>query len=62
MRREFFQGGNNDNQLKVNLDYLNETREEASKKMDKYQQKMTEYYNKRIKLKRINIGDLVLHS
>jgi len=60
MRREFFQEGINDDQLKVNLDYLDETREEASKKMTKYQQKMIEYYNKRVKLRRLNIGDLVL--
>ena len=31
MRREFFQGGNNDNQLKVNLDCLDKMREQASK-------------------------------
>ena len=59
MRREFFQEGSNDDQLKVNLD---ETREEASKKMTKYQRKITEYYNKRVKFKRLNIGDLVLRK
>ena len=59
-RREFFQEGNNGNQLKVNLDCLDEVREEASRKMAKYQQKMTEYYNKRVKLRKLNIGDLVL--
>ena len=47
MRREFFQVGNNDNQLKVNLDCLDKTREQASKKIAKHQQKITEYYNKR---------------
>ena len=47
--------------MKINLDCLDETREETSKKMAKYQQKMTEYYNKRVKLRRLNIGDLVLH-
>ena len=26
----------------------------------KYQQKMAEYYNKRVKLRRLDIGDLVL--
>ena len=61
MRREFFQWGNNNDQLKINLDCLDETRVEASKKMAKYQQKMIEYYNKRVKLRRLNIGDLVLH-
>ena len=30
--------------------------------MTKYQQKMTEYYNQRVKLKRFNIGDLVLQK
>ena len=30
--------------------------------MAKYQQKMTEYYNKRVKLKRLDIGDLVLRK
>ena len=55
IRRGFFQGGSNDNQLKVNLDGLNETREEASKKM-------TKYYNRRVKLRILNIGDLVLRK
>ena len=30
--------------------------------MAKYQQKMTEYYNNRVKLKSVNIGDLVLRK
>ena len=53
MKREFFLGGNIDYQLKFNLDCLDKTREEASKRMNKYQQKMTEYYNKRVKLRRL---------
>ena len=28
--------------------------------MEKYQQKMAEYYNKRVKLRQLDIGDLVL--
>ena len=36
MRREFFQEGSNNDQLKVNLDCLDEVREEASWKMAKY--------------------------
>ena len=50
----------NDNQLRINLDCLDEVREKASNKMTKYQQKMAEYYNKRVKLRRLDIGDLVL--
>ena len=30
--------------------------------MSKYQQKMAKYYNKRVKLKRLDIGDLVIHK
>ena len=30
--------------------------------MAKYQQKMAEYYNKRVKLRQLNIGDLVLRK
>jgi len=55
----FHEESNND-QLKVNLDCLDEVRDEASNKMTKCQQKMVEYYNKRVKLKRLDIGDIVL--
>ena len=51
IRREMFQEENNDNQLRVNLDCIDEVREKASDKMTKYQQKMVEYYNKRVKFR-----------
>ncbi|XP_075670447.1 uncharacterized protein LOC142640259 [Castanea sativa] len=62
MKREVFHEGSNDYQLKVNLDCLDESRDRASHKMAKYQQKMAEYYNKRVKLRRLSIGDLVLRK
>ena len=62
MRREVFHEGSNNDKLRVNLDYLDEVKDEASHKMMKYQQKMVEYYNKRVKLRRLNIGDLILHK
>ena len=37
MRREVFSEDNNDNQLRVNLDCLDEVRDGASQKMTKYQ-------------------------
>ena len=61
-RREAFREENNDDQLRINLDCLDEVRDKASNMMMKYQQKMTEYYNKRVKLKRLEIGDLVLRK
>ena len=62
MRREVFNGDNNDDQLRDNLDCIEEVRDEASQKMTKYQQKLAENYNKRAKLRRLNIGDLVLRK
>jgi len=45
LRKEFFNEDSNDNQLKLNLDCLDEVRDQASQRMAKYQQKMAEYYN-----------------
>ena len=52
----------NGDELRLNLDFLDEVRENASSKMTKYLKKMAEYYNKRVKLKRLDIGDLVLRK
>ena len=62
MRREAFNEDNNNDQLRVNLDCLDEVRDKASQKMTRYQQKMAKYYNKRVKFRRLNIGDLVLRK
>ena len=62
LRREFFDKQSNDDQLKQNLDCLDEVRDQASQRMAKYQQKIAEYYNRRVKLKRFNIRDLVLRK
>ena len=51
IRQEVFHEDNNDDQLRVNLDYLDEVRDKASHMMSKYQQKMAEYYNKIVKLR-----------
>ncbi|XP_075669715.1 uncharacterized protein LOC142639413 [Castanea sativa] len=61
-RREVFREENNDDQLRINLDCLEEVRDKASNMTMKYQQKMTEYYNKRVRLRRLEIGDLVLRK
>ena len=62
IRREVFNEENNNDHLQINLDCLDEVREKASIRMTKYQQKMADFYNKRVKLRRLNIGDLVLHK
>ncbi|XP_075665233.1 uncharacterized protein LOC142634869 [Castanea sativa] len=62
VRREVFREKDNNDQLRINLDYLDEIRDKASNKTVKYQRKMTEYYNKRVKLRLLEIGDLVLRK
>ena len=62
LRSEFFVEQSNDDQLKLNLDCLDEVRDQASHRMTKYQQKMVEYYNQKVKLKIFSIGDLVLRK
>ena len=61
-RRAAFSEEENDDKLRLNLDYLDEVREEDSYRMTKYQRKMAEYYNKRVKLRQLNIRDLVLRK
>ena len=51
IRRELFHEDSNDDELRVNLDCLDEVRDGATNKMTKYQQKMADYYNKRVKLR-----------
>ena len=62
IRQETFHKESNDNHLKVNLDCLDEARDGISNRMTKYRQKTTEYYNKRGKLRQLDIRDLVLHK
>ena len=61
-RRTTFSKEENDDKLRVNLDCLDEVRDKASSKMTEYQWKMAEYYNKRVKLRQLDIGDLVLRK
>ena len=51
IKREVFNKESNDDHLQINLDCLDKVRENASIRMTKYQQKMANYYNKRVKLK-----------
>ena len=44
------------------MDLVDEVRDQAAQRMAKYKQKIAEYYNQRVKLKRFNISDLVLRK
>ena len=50
-RRAVFSEEGNEKELRINLDCLDEVRENASSRMEKYRQKMAEYYNRRVKLR-----------
>ena len=41
---------------------MDEVRDQAAQRMAKYKQKIAEYYNRRVKLKKFNVGDLVLRK
>ena len=51
IKRKVFNEEDNDDHLRINLDCLDEVRDKASSRMTKYQQKMAEYYNRRVKLR-----------
>ena len=61
-KRAAFSEEGNDDKLQLNLDCLDEVRDKTSSIMAKYQQKMAEYYNKRVKLRQLDIGDLILRK
>ena len=62
IRQETFNEECNDDELWLNLDCLDKVIDKAYNKMTKYQQKMAEYYNKRVKLKWLDIGDPILRK
>ena len=45
LKRECFDEKDNNDQLKHNLDLVDEVREQATQRMSKYKQKIAEYYN-----------------
>ena len=44
------------------MDLINEVREEATKRMAKHKEAMARYYNRKVKVKRFNTGDLILRK
>ncbi|XP_023883676.1 uncharacterized protein LOC111995965 [Quercus suber] len=61
-RLEMFNEKANNDRLRFNLDCLDAVRDKACSRVMDYQKKMTDYYNRRVKLRRLNIGDLVLRK
>jgi ribonuclease HI len=52
----------NEEQLRLNLDLIDEVRETAETRMKRYQDKMARHYNSRVKPRQLSVGDLVLRK
>ena len=60
LRTSTYDDQQNEEQLRLNLDLINEVRETAKVRMKRYQEKMVRHYNSKVKPKQFSIGDLVL--
>uniref|UniRef100_A0A2N9GAW6 Uncharacterized protein n=1 Tax=Fagus sylvatica TaxID=28930 RepID=A0A2N9GAW6_FAGSY len=50
----------NEEQLRLNLDLIDEVKETAETRMKRYQEKMARHYNSKVKPRQLSVGDLVL--
>ena len=62
IRVKAYQEQRNHQELNNNLDLINEVRNEALKRMEKYMGAMARYYKKKVKVRSFNVGDLVLRK
>ena len=60
LRTSTYNDQQNEEQLRLNLDLINEVRETAKARMKRYQEKMARYYNSKVKPRQFSIGNLVL--
>ena len=59
---EYFNEEQNDEQICMNLDLLEETREGASQKVTKCQRRIMRYYNKNVRVRQFQAEDWVLRK
>ncbi|XP_075655272.1 uncharacterized protein LOC142625517 [Castanea sativa] len=62
LKRTCYDEQGNDEGLKLALDCLPKDRDDVPQRMALYQERMTRYYNQRVKLKRFNLGDMVMQK
>ncbi|XP_057950947.1 uncharacterized protein LOC131145776 [Malania oleifera] len=61
-RRQYFNGHTNKEELRLEIDLLEERQDQASLKVAAYQQRVAKYYNNRVKVRNFQPGDLVLRK
>ena len=55
-----YEGQKKQQELNSNLDLIDEVREEAMKQMVKHKEAMARNYNRKVKVRRFNTGDIIL--
>uniref|UniRef100_A0A2N9GFI7 Uncharacterized protein n=1 Tax=Fagus sylvatica TaxID=28930 RepID=A0A2N9GFI7_FAGSY len=60
LRTSTYDDQQNEEQLRLNLDLIDEVRETAEARMKRYQEKMARHYNSKVKPRQLSVGDLVL--
>ena len=58
-RVKTYEDQKNQQELNSNLNLIDEVRGEVIKRMAKHKEAMARYYNRKVKVRRFNIGDLV---
>ena len=61
-RVKTYEDQKNQQELNSNLDLFDKVREEAIKRMAKHKEAMARYYNRKVKVRKFNTGDLVLRK
>ena len=61
-RVKTYEDQKNQQELNNNEDLIDEVKEEAMKQMAKHKGEMARYYNRKVKVRRFNTGDLVLRK
>jgi hypothetical protein len=62
LRTSAYDDQQNEEQLRLNLDLIDEVRETAEARMKRYQEKMARHYNSKVKPRQLSVGDLVLRK
>ena len=61
-RVKTYEDQKNQQEFNSNLDLVDKVKEEAMKRMAKHKEAMARYYNRKVKVRRFNTGDLVLRK
>lgn len=62
IRVKTYEEQKNQQELNSNLDLINEVKDEAQQRMTKYKGAMARYYEKKVKVRRFNPGDIIVQN